>query len=156
LRRDIEVLSDCVLSTCIDRSLIPPFGLYGGGDGAANLIYLMRKGSDAWESVNPRLSNLPLKAGDTVRIETAIGGGFGDPLERDPKLVTADVFDGYLTKEDAEAVYGVILSDDLSADEAATARSRREFRERRAHDGQPEASYPKREPSFTPAGGQAA
>jgi len=155
LRRDIEVLNDCVLSTCIDRSLIPPFGLFGGGDGAPNLIYLMRKGSDTWESVNPRLSNLPLKAGDTVRIETAIGGGFGDPLERDPKLVAADVFDGYLTREDAEAVYGVVLDDDLSDDEETTDRCRRELRERRAHDGQPETPYPKRQPSFVPVAGEA-
>ena len=131
-------------------------GFMGAATGLQNLIYLMRHGSDAWEPVNPRLSNLPLKAGDTVRIETAIGGGFGDPLERDPKLVSSDVFDGYLTKEEAEAVYGVILTTTSRSMRRQQTRSRREFRERRAHDGQPETSYPKREPSFTPLAGQAA
>jgi N-methylhydantoinase B len=155
LRRDIEVLGDCVLSTCIDRSLIPPFGLFDGADGAPNLIFLKRQGSETWESVNPRLSNLPLKAGDTVRIETAIGGGFGDPLDRDPALVAADVLDGYLTREDAESAYGVLVDDDLSVDQEATERARRELREQRGENGQPETAYPKREPSFAPADAQA-
>jgi N-methylhydantoinase B len=151
LRRDIEVVDDCVLSTCIDRSLIPPFGLFGGKDGAPNLIYLRRKGSETWESVNPRLSNLPLKDGDVVRIETAIGGGFGNPLERDPRLVADDVFDGYLTREDAERAYGVVLNDDLSVDEEATGRLRRELAERLGREEEPDSGYPKREPSFAPA-----
>jgi N-methylhydantoinase B len=155
LRRDIEVLDDCVLSTCIDRSLIPPFGLFDGGDGAPNLIFLKRKGSETWESVNPRLSNLPLQAGDVVRIETAIGGGFGDPLEREPRLVADDVFDGYLTTEEAETAYGVVLDDELSVDEEATSRCRRELREHRAQQDPPETAYPVREPSFAPAEGQA-
>jgi N-methylhydantoinase B/oxoprolinase/acetone carboxylase alpha subunit len=156
LRRDIEVLDDCVLSTCIDRSLIPPFGLFDGADGAPNLIFLKRNGSETWETVNPRLSNLPLRAGDTVRIETAIGGGFGDPFERDAALVAADVLDGYLTREEAESAYGVVLDDDLSVDEEATPRRRRELREQQSENGLPETDYPKREPSFVPTNGQPA
>ncbi|MEZ5100109.1 MAG: hydantoinase B/oxoprolinase family protein [Thermoleophilia bacterium] len=156
LRRDIEVLGDCVLSTCIDRSLIPPFGLFGGADGAPNLAFLKRKGSDVFEPVSTRMSNMPIKAGDVVRIETAIGGGFGDPLERDPELVADDVFDGYLSAEDAAAIYGVVLADDLKVDEAATTARRAALAGERAGREQPEPGYPRREPAYVPATGGAA
>jgi N-methylhydantoinase B len=39
------------------------------------------------------------------------GGGFGDPLERDPARVAADMSEGYVTPEAAEAIYGVVLRD---------------------------------------------
>lgn len=146
LRRDVQVTSDCVLSTCIDRSLIPPFGLFGGRDGAPNLIHLKRSGGDEWEPVNPRLSNLPLRAGDTVRIETGIGGGFGDPLEREVELVAEDVRDGYLSADDARATYGVVLDGTLEIDAATTA----ELRERLRAVEPAEPTYPERIPAFRP------
>jgi N-methylhydantoinase B len=151
LRRDIELTEDCVLSTCIDRSVIPPFGLFGGKDGAPNLIYLKRKDAQDWEPVSPRYSNLPLRAGDLVRIETAIGGGFGDPFEREPELVAEDVRDGYLTGEDAGTAYGVVLDDGLSPDAGATASLRERLTRERAERGEEEQDYPKREPEFRPA-----
>ncbi len=123
--RDIEVTSSCVVSTCLDRSLIPPFGLFGGSDGAPNVMYLLRAGSDDWEPLSSRQSNMPLREGDVVRIETAIGGGFGDPLERSPESVAADVADDYITREDAESVYGVVLDDELRVHAEATAACRR-------------------------------
>lgn len=126
--RDIEVTSSCVVSTCLDRSLIPPFGLFGGRDGAPNVMWLRHAGSDEWEPLSSRQSNMPLKEGDVVRIETAIGGGFGDPLERDPEAVAADVADGYITREDAERVYGVVLDEELRPDAAASEARREHLR----------------------------
>ena len=125
--RDIEVTSSCVVSTCLDRSLIPPFGLFGGRDGAPNVMRLRRAGSDEWEPLSSRQSNMPLNEGDVVRIETAIGGGFGDPLERSAEAVAADVADGYITREDAERAYGVVLGDGLVVDAEATAARREEL-----------------------------
>ena len=152
LRRDIEVLNDCVFSTCLDRSLIPPFGLFGGADGAPNLIYLRKKGAEGWEPVSSRMSNMPLQAGDTVRIDTAIGGGFGNPLEREPELVAADVGARYISSEDAEAVYGVVLNDAEEVDVAATATKRAEHAAALAANGAPEQpDYPVREATFEPA-----
>jgi N-methylhydantoinase B len=115
------------VSTCLDRSLIPPFGLFGGSDGAPNVMQLRRAGSSDWEPLNSRQSNMPLKEGDVVRVETAIGGGFGDPLERSPEAVAEDVVDGYITREDAESIYGVVLGDDLELDAEATGARRREL-----------------------------
>lgn len=126
LVRDIEVTSDCVVSTCLDRSLIPPFGLFDGADGACNRMFVRRGGDESWRSLPSRQSNMSLAAGDVVRIETAIGGGFGDPLERDPALVAADVGEGYLSADDAREVYGVVLTADGAVDAEATAQTRQE------------------------------
>jgi N-methylhydantoinase B/oxoprolinase/acetone carboxylase alpha subunit len=134
--RDIEVTSSCVVSTCLDRSLIPPFGLFGGRDGAPNVMWLRRAGSDEWQPLSSRQSNMPLNEGDVVRIETAIGGGFGDPLERDAEAVAADVADGYITREDAERVYGVVLDEALELDAEATSARREQLRK----DGEPAAA----------------
>jgi N-methylhydantoinase B/oxoprolinase/acetone carboxylase alpha subunit len=152
LRRDIEVLGDCVFSTCLDRSIIPPFGLFGGADGAPNLIYLKRNGTDDWEPVSSRMSNMPIKAGDSVRIETAIGGGFGNPLERESDLVAEDVRERYIAKADAEAVYGVVLTSDLVVDEPATVAKRSELAAALVAHGAPaDPGYPARQATFEPA-----
>jgi N-methylhydantoinase B/oxoprolinase/acetone carboxylase alpha subunit len=126
--RDIEVTSPCVVSTCLDRSLIAPFGLFGGSDGAPNVMWLKRAGDEDWAPLNSRQSNMPLETGDVVRIETAIGGGFGDPLERSAEAIAEDVADGYISSADADRVYGVVLGDDLRPDEAATSTRRDELR----------------------------
>ncbi|UGS38313.1 hydantoinase B/oxoprolinase family protein [Capillimicrobium parvum] len=150
ITRDIEVTADCVISTCLDRSAIAPFGLFGGDDGAPNLMHVKRNGSDTWERLSSRQSNMALKAGDVVRIETGIGGGFGDPLERDAAEVADDVIDEYLPRFDAaREIYGVVLRDDLTVDEEATTRLRREMRDA-VSERAPRTAVP-RVPTFQPA-----
>ena len=63
-----------------------------------------------------------MTAGDLVTVRTPGGGGYGDPLERDPALVRRDVARGYFTAEDAERDYGVVLRGaPLEVDVEATA-----------------------------------
>ncbi|MBX5442400.1 MAG: hydantoinase B/oxoprolinase family protein [Solirubrobacteraceae bacterium] len=156
LVRDIEVTSDCVISTCLDRARIPPFGLLGGDDGAVNAMHVKRAGSDAFEPLPPRESNMALRAGDVVRIETAIGGGFGDPLERDPRLVAEDVREGYLPDAAAaREVYGVVLDDAGEVDEAATDALRAQLCSARG-EVRPRTDFPERAPVFVPATGTGA
>ena len=50
-----------------------------------------------------------MRAGDTFRLDTPGGGGYGDPLAREAERVLADVCEGVLSKEAAERDYGVIL-----------------------------------------------
>ena len=50
-----------------------------------------------------------MKAGDRLVSEGPCGGGYGDPLQRDPNSVRDDVLDGYLTAESALADYGVVI-----------------------------------------------
>jgi N-methylhydantoinase B len=151
LVRDIELTDDCVISTCLDRSKIPPFGLFGGDDGSVNRMLIKPAGTDEWQDLPSRDSNYGLHKGDLVRIETAIGGGFGDPLERDTALVAVDVLDGYLPAEAAEDVYGVVLTADGSVDEAATEAARKRLAESRAEVGR--SDYPDRRPTFVAAAG---
>ena len=76
----------------------------------------------------PHLSkeqDIPLKAGDRVRVGTPGGGGYGDPRERDADQVQRDVALGYYTSEEASEKFGVILSaDGLTIDRKATDRQR--------------------------------
>jgi N-methylhydantoinase B/oxoprolinase/acetone carboxylase alpha subunit len=67
----------------------------------------------------------------TVENTTSGGGGYGDPLERDPKAVLEDVIDGYVTRERAEEDYGVVLDPEDGVDEEAT----RELRARIVAEG---------------------
>jgi N-methylhydantoinase B len=63
--------------------------------------------------------------GDLIRLELPGGGGFGNPAERDPEQVAADVADGFYTREAAEADYRVSLSSDGGVDRARTAELRK-------------------------------
>jgi N-methylhydantoinase B len=60
-------------------------------------------------------------------MESSGGGGFGDPLERDPARVVADIGEGYVTPAAAEAIYGIVLRDG-TLDAAATAAQRAKLR----------------------------
>ncbi|TIX44457.1 MAG: hypothetical protein E5V19_00950, partial [Mesorhizobium sp.] len=55
--------------------------------------------------------DIALRAGDRVRVGTPGGGGYGDPLARDPELVLRDVRLGYYTTEQAKEMFGVVLDD---------------------------------------------
>jgi N-methylhydantoinase B len=73
--------------------------------------------------------------GDVVEVATGGGGGYGDPLERDPEAVLHDVENGYISRESAKSDYGVVLTEesgDLSVDVAATNAQREDIRESRA------------------------
>jgi len=67
-----------------------------------------------------------LKKGDAYVLRSGGGGGFGNPLDREPKLVQQDVRQGYVTADAAERFYGVVLvPSTLAIDEKATAEQRR-------------------------------
>ena len=72
--------------------------------------------------------NIMLNSGDVVRIESAGGGGWGNPLERDLDDVARDVKKGYVTIEGARRDYGVVMdSDTLTVDTEATRAFRATF-----------------------------
>ncbi len=65
-----------------------------------------------------------LTKADTVVMDAAGGGGYGDPYERDPGLVARDVAEGWVSARRAEQVYGVALDADGQVDASATTRLR--------------------------------
>jgi N-methylhydantoinase B len=90
------------------RCHYPPWGLHGGkpGRGGANWVKIPQDAD--WRKQNGRI---PVPADSLVRAETTGGGGWGDPLARDPQRVLFDVVNGYITREGARADYGVLLDD---------------------------------------------
>jgi len=74
------------------------------------------------------MSNKPIKDGQRITLIGPCGGGWGDPLDRDPEKVRADVLDDLVSEERAREVYGVVLTDDLEVDEAGTEELREERR----------------------------
>ncbi len=84
------------------RHILPPEGLFGGKPGAkARFLVNGIPG-------NP-FGLTQLKPGDVVIIDSAGGGGYGNPLERDPEMVEQDVLEGYVTIEKAKEDYGVLI-----------------------------------------------
>jgi len=75
-----------------------------------------------------KVAGFEMQAGDVVRMETSGGGGYGDPLERDPSRVAEDVAHGYIAAADAETRYGVRLDSKLRVDAEATAAERAALR----------------------------
>ena len=86
MRRDIRVLVDgASLSVLADHAVIPPFGVAGGRSGAANRFVVIRDGEVIEPSPVPgKVGGFKLKIGDIVRVESSGGGGYGDPIRRDP------------------------------------------------------------------------
>ena len=90
----------------MDHGRTGPLGALGGEDGATNKVRVER---DGVVYTPPHLSkdqDIILKAGDTVRVSTPGGGGFGNPFERDPHLVDRDVKRGYYSKDEAIEKFG--------------------------------------------------
>jgi N-methylhydantoinase B len=126
MRREIKVLSDTAsLSVLSDKNIIPPFGVAGGGSGAPNRFTVVRDGVVVEPSPMPgKVAGFEMQVGDVVRMESSGGGGYGDPLERDPSRVAEDVAHGYIAAADAETRYGVRLDSELRVDAEATAAER--------------------------------
>lgn len=121
--------------TWFERSVTPAWGLFGGGTGVGPDVVINPGREDERHLL--KASALPLEPGDVVRIYTGGGGGYGAPYERDVARVREDVLDGYVSREAAERDYGVVLRDDLTVDEQATAARRREMAQAAAGGGRP-------------------
>ena len=129
LTREVLIqTSGSQLSVLAEKSVLPPFGVCGGGAGATNRFWVRRGGRRVETSPLPgKVSGFPLEPGDLLLMESSGGGGFGDPLDRDPASVVADVLEGYVTPAAAESVYGVVLRES-APDLAATAARRAALR----------------------------
>jgi N-methylhydantoinase B len=119
------------LSVLAEKANLPPFGVCGGDSGAVNRFWVRRGGREVQPSPLPgKVSGFPLEPGDVLVMESSGGGGFGDPLDRDPAMVAADLAQGYVTAAAAEALYGVVRRNG-TIDLAATATCRADLRRSR-------------------------
>ncbi len=87
----------------------PPWGVFGGHDGklATTTRNEGRGDEEPWPS---KFTNRRMQAGDTVQIVVPNSGGYGEPAEREPELVLADVLDGFTSLEQARETYLVAIA----------------------------------------------
>ncbi len=91
-----------------DRHLTQPWGILGGKPGGCSEKWLVRKDGQR-EPLPSKVDNVKVERGDRIVFRTAGGGGWGDPLEREPKKVRDDAARGLLGIEAAREHYGVVL-----------------------------------------------
>jgi N-methylhydantoinase B len=138
--RKTSILLDAentVISYICDRERAVVWGIEGGLPSMPHGLHLVRDGSDHEDWLGAVFSDVPIGRGDVFSRPTAGGGGYGDPLLRDPKAVLEDVVDDYVSVERAEKDYGVVIrpvDPEVGAfeiDEAATAAARARIRAER-------------------------
>jgi N-methylhydantoinase B len=130
--RDYRVLLDNVtLATRMANRKTPPWGVSGGRAGRTGGIWI-NPGKPDERFVSGFSDGLQLARGDLVRVVSTGGGGFGDPLEREPAQVGLDVADGFVSPDAALSDYGVVVDARTSrVDERATEKTRADRRARR-------------------------
>jgi N-methylhydantoinase B len=126
-----------VMSYSCDRARSVTWGIEGGLPSLPHGTWLTREGGEP-EFLGASFSGVPIGPGDRFTRPSAGGGGFGDPLERDPQSVCEDVADGYVSLERAALDYGVVVREldaDLASyevDAEATGHERERIRAERA------------------------
>ncbi|MFN2746567.1 MULTISPECIES: hydantoinase B/oxoprolinase family protein [unclassified Bacillus (in: firmicutes)] len=89
----------------MERLRFQPWGLAGGTAGAPGRVRLHPDGPS--EKIIPKIDVLHLTQGDVISIHSPGGGGWGDPFQRNPKLILKEVESGLLSEEAAFRQYGV-------------------------------------------------
>ncbi len=120
---EIEALADGATDVSLlgERGKFPPFGVNGGKSAALNRFTYQSASGEHTPPLVSKVTDIRIDAGQHVRLETPGGGGFGNPLTRDPVRVARDVDLGYVTPAAARKDYGVVIGEDGAVDAAATA-----------------------------------
>ena len=110
-----RVLVDCHTIVTADRVRLGCYGVNGGKAGQPFCVTVDLYGKA--KDLGGLIDGEPLAAGQVLRVVTTGGGGWGDPLEREPELVLRDVIDGKVSLAAARADYGVVLAPGRGEDE---------------------------------------
>jgi len=128
MRREVRLLTgEGRYSALSDRAVIPPFGVGGAGQALPVKVSVLRDGVEIEFPTPGKVTGYAVRAGDVVVMQSAGGGGFGDPLTRDPDRVRRDVEAGYVSPERARDGYGVVLTATGEVDQAAIRARRAEL-----------------------------
>lgn len=128
IRRDYRLTADDVTFTMrTDRRTNLPYGIGSGKSGTPSWVIIEPQGRCEEVPVLPRDRHI-INRNETVQLILAGGGGYGDPLERNPEAVLDDILDGKLTEEYGRREYGVVLNQlGKSIDEISTEKLRAEM-----------------------------
>ncbi|MBL7251917.1 hydantoinase B/oxoprolinase family protein [Alloalcanivorax sp. C16-2] len=129
IRVGYRLLADGEVSIHDDRWLTYPWGVNGGLPGQRSRKELIRANGER-QVLPSKCDNIKVAKGDLVIFDTWGGGGWGDPLERDPAAVGTDVLKGLVTQGGARR-YGVVCDARGRVDQAATELLRKEMAEQR-------------------------
>ena len=99
---------DTLVQLRADRMVHPPYGLFGGEPGRPARVSLAERGKGE-DGAMPSKFIVTANTGDVLRLEMPGGGGWGDPLDRDPLRVLDDVVAEKVSQRRAEDVYGVVI-----------------------------------------------
>ena len=128
--KKIRVLQDVFLLSNADRSMLNTYGVNGGSAGENYGISVHRSDGNLTE-VSGLADDVLVREGDMIEISTTGGGGWGDPLDRDPESVRLDVIRGLVSVESAQSSYGVIFDGEgshIEVSEFLTEQARKEMR----------------------------
>jgi hypothetical protein len=151
--RRVTFLASAEVNSIAEARRFPPSGVLGGQPARGNDLLVERDGASLHFSdigaahFDLKFANQTVRPGDSVSVVTTGGGGYGDPFERDPELVLADVLEDLCTLDSARADYGVVVvgdGDELHVDVDAT-------RQLRAQ-GRPPEPHPAADVDVHPAG----
>ncbi len=92
-----------------DRGRFAPFGVLGGKPAQMAKHTFFLKGEPYTPEHLTKDEGVAMQAGDSLRLETPGGGGYGDPQDRPEELVSEDVRRGYYSKQEAEQSYGAVI-----------------------------------------------
>jgi N-methylhydantoinase B len=133
--KHIRMLKDAHFMSIADRSILACWGVRGGKAGQPFSV-TVDPGGPRERVVDALADDEPVKAGEVIRIRTTGGGGWGDPLDRDPAAVVRDLRWRKVSPASARDDYGVVVSGsadagDLRVDELVTAELRARLRTER-------------------------
>ncbi|MEJ8574992.1 hydantoinase B/oxoprolinase family protein [Microbaculum marinum] len=115
---------EATLTVIAERGLVSPKGLFGGLEGG-RFESTVTRGDAAPDTIPSKGAYEVVHTGDRVTVRPAGGGGYGNPLDREPERVLADLRDGYISEASARDHYGVIVDTATwTVDAAATAERR--------------------------------
>ncbi len=119
VRRAYRLLTDARMISTLERCNAPHAGVAGGLPGGRTIGILDSSiYGDGHEFI--KTPDQPLAKGDRMTIVTGGGGGYGNPLEREPERVFEDVCEGLVSIDAAREFYGVVFDEDGNLDLAAT------------------------------------
>lgn len=122
MQRALRVLAPGArYSLLSDGAVVPAFGVLGGLSGVPVGSWIERQGVVEEFDTPGKVAGHAVDEGSIVMVRSAGGGGYGDPLDRDPERVAEDVREGYVSAGAARDVYGVALDGAGRVDVGVTA-----------------------------------